>query len=914
MEQSARSEEFGSESKPQQLPTFPLITDDNNTNYLGLDERNIDPTFSGWLGSYFSKNKKSKDVQYTFWNLFSKPSTWLSSDNSERTKIKRKAYEALSQLGENDTVTIKVPAQNNQPGQQIQFDHQEISVKALLTALSNNSIETIRSTWNSSTNPDVNKLITDLQQEDRRVFNEFERTLSDAAPNGMVGTFIQGRRNPHLAHILSMFTLLYAKSPEQNPLIHNAKMEQNPADFLRRHRGNEQRSEVLDRRAVEGYMGRIQDEIIKLINMPAEAFEMAFPEDNIKHQTVIKVLKRAFNRLVAEIDYKSRFENSRKAFGLEILQGDVNRDAKVGTIVFDNTHFSFVNSDGTVTNKVHNLNVVNENHKDYPSFKDKLLKLASKNGYEYHEKSNDYVKADTQRETDEDHKKLQSKLSMRNLKKGLFWTAAVFAIIIAAGQVAIAVFAATGSLAVAIGISCAVTNTVLFWRDIAGVMIALARGDLTYGMSWPLKVFLGVFFGFSLATGIISGGFAFSALVALTGFTVATAPAIALIGTGFIAALTIVGMTSLFFMVGVGFAKGMRGKTIGQVFTESRVSFKDFFKTPEYNHELVKLQYDLTKLMSQNGAAAFDYEAHKEILQKRKQIALLKFEHNLRHILKCIFALFLVPAAFLATVIAAYGISKASVDGTAKLIQLALKWSDTASLAVAAALSWLPGFAVNFGLTLKNLTNVSLLIGAKAAQVTAGVFYGFAMFGVILTSGRFFRTMIDSTKIYWNNPTKEVLLPSGRIILALGVLVLVFLNGYGNGATLGQQGAFSLEWLPNRALSWLEKIAPATMAALKTNFEFVTTVVGNASSDALNANACLDFSKDYSLLSAPIMRLDSREEKTHKQMVSELEAQNTHGISFFDRKCAQYDHNVRGKLSDDDNPLTAPDLEARFQD
>ncbi len=889
MEQLTRSEEFGSKLKTLQLPTFPLITDHNNTNYLGLDERNIDPTFSGWLGSYFSKNKKSKEVQYTFWNLFSKPNTWISSDNSERTKIKRKAYEALSQLDENYTVTIKVPAQNNQPGQQIQFVDQEISVKALLTALSNNSIETIRSTWNSSTNPDVNKLITDLQQEDRRVFNEFERTLSDAAPNGMVGTFIQGRRNPHLAHILSMFTLLYAKSPEQNPLIHNAKMEQNPGDFLRRHRGNEQRWEVLDRRAVEGYIAKIQAEITKLINMPAEAFEMAFPEDNIKHQTVIKVLKRAFNRLAAEIDYEFRFENERKAFGLEILQGDVKRDAKVGTIVFDNTQFSFVNSNGSVINEFHNLKVVDENHEDYPDFKKELLKKAAKKGYKYHEKSNDYVKADTQRKTDEDHKKLQSKLSMRNLKKGLFWTAAVFAIIIAAGQVAIAVFAATGSLAVAIGISCAVTNTVLFWRDIAGVLIALARGDLTYGMSWPLKVFLGVFFSFSLATGIISGGFAFSALVALTGFTVATAPTIALIGTGFIAALTIVGMTSLFFMVGVGFAKGLRGKTFSQVRSESWASFKGFFKFPEYNHELRKLQNEVINLMTQNNNDKFTSAVRNEILQKRKQIALLKFEHNLRHILKVIFAVPLVIAALIGTFIAAFAISKSSVDGTANLIQLALKWSDTASLAVAAALSWVPGFAVNFGLTLKNLTNVSLLIGAKVAQVTAGVVYGVGMFGVILTSGRFFRTIMDSAKFYWNYPTKEVLLPSGRIILALGVLVLVVLNGYGNGATLGQQGAFSLEWLPNRALSWLESMAPATMAALKANFGFVTTVVGNASSDALNAGACRDTAMEYSLVSAPVLHLNGQE-TNHKEMARNFEERETpKGPTFFAQSCTDYD-------------------------
>ncbi len=899
--ETRRSREHEPATKELQTSNIPLISEKDN--YLGLDTRPVNTSFMGWVGSFFSKNDA---VQYSFWNWISGPKTWISSDTSKRTAIKRKAYEVLSQNPDKN-ITITIPAENDQTAQK------SVSVRMILNSLSDNTVEEERSGVLGSSDETVRTLFNDLQQEDRRVFNEFERTLSDAAPNGMVGTFIQGRRNPHLAHILSTFTLLYANSPEKNPLLHNAKVEQNPGDFLRTFRNKENRWSVLDRRAIEGYMDKIQWEITKLIAMPPEAFDMAFSEDNLKHKTITKVLKRAFNRLAAEIDYEFRFKNSLNGFGYEVQPTPVHvNDMKAGVLYYDDTDYTVLDAQNHPITMPHNIpsnKIPAADSEDFPIFKATLLRAAAQNGHVFAEKSNEYVAANNQRKTEADHKKLRDKLSWRTTKKVLFWTAAIFAIIIAAGQVAIAVFAATGSLAVAIGISCAVTNTILFWRDIAGVLIAFARGDLTYGMSWKLKVFLGIFFSFSLATGIISGGFAFSALVALTGSTIATASTIALIGTGFIAALTIVGMTSLFFMVGVGFAKGLRDKTFSQVAKENWTAFKEFFtKTPEYNHELVKLQYEVTNLMSKNGGEAYDYEVHKEILKKRKQIALLKFEHHLRAWLRVIFAVPLALAALIGTCIAAFAISKASVDGTAKLIQLALKWSEAASLAVAVALSWVPGFAVNFGLTLKNLTNVSLLIGAKVAQVTAGVFYGVGMVGVLLTSGRFFRTIIDSAKFYWNNPAKEVLLPSSRIILALGVLVLVFLNGYGNGATLGQQGAFSLEWLPTRMLSWLERLAPATMASLQSSFGIVTTVVGNASSDALNAGACLDFTRDYSLLSAPIGHMEvpvehrrvretegqveHRVEMTHVNMVQKLKEPNGQGISFFDQRCNDYDRAV----------------------
>ncbi len=898
---SRRSQEFEADPKALQLPSINLVTQ-NDVNYLGLDTRQTNSSFSGWIGNSWLINtilrrKKDESVQYT---AFSKPATWLASDTSKRTEIKRKAYEALFNRNHNETVSIKVPGQGNAT--------QQISVEDILTALSTNSIEQLRANWLKSKDDTVGKLIKGLQKEDDLVFTEFQRTLIDAEPNGMVGTFVQGRRNPHLAQILSNFTLLYANSPQGNPLLHNVTSAENPTDYLRAFAPQDTPSTVMDRIAIENYMEHIRKEITKLIKMPPEAFDMAFSEDNHKHKTIVKVLKRAFNRLAAEIDYGFRFENRLNGFGYEVCPVPNSVDEmESGKLYYDADNYSILDSANNPVTVPHNLNLVAVDHADFPKFKADLLSLAARNGHVFTEKSNDYARVATQRKTEADHKKLQSKLNMRSIKKTIFWTAAVLAIIIAAGQVAIAVFATTGSLAIAIGFSCALTNTLLFWRDIAAVLTAFFRGDLIYGMSWPLKVFLGIFFSFSLSTGIISGGFAFSALAAF-----ATSPALLLVAS-VIAAVSIVGMASMFFMVGVAIAKGLRGKTFTQVRTESWTSFKGFFKTPEYNYELVKLKNDITKLMAANVGEAYTYDVHKKILQKRKQITLLKFEHNLRHWLKVIFATVLVPAALVATIIAAYAISKSSVDGTAKLIQLALKWSDSASLAVASVLSWVPGFVVNFGLTLNNLSGVALLLGAKVAQIPAAIFYGIGMVGVILHSGRAISTISESVTYYWNNFTKEVVLPGSRIVLGLGVLVLVVLNGYGNGATLGQQGAFSLEWLPTRMLAWLEKMAPATMETLKNSFGVVTTIVGTSSSIALNANACRDFSMDYSVLSAPIKRLDSQDRETHQQMVDKLEAQNAHGIGFFDRKCAQYDHNVIDKVDPDNyNPLT--ELEPKFQD
>ncbi|MBX9587547.1 MAG: hypothetical protein K2X50_09865 [Gammaproteobacteria bacterium] len=894
MEQLSRSQEFKSNPKAVQLPSIDLVTQ-NDQNYLGLDTRNIDPTFSGWLGSFFSKKAKNDLVRYTFWNLFSKPATWLASDTSKRTEIKRRAYEEFSQY--DGDIEVSIPRMNYRT-----------TVRDILTSLSTNTIEQLRADHISSPNEAVEKLIrkytAELQQEDHRVVNEFARTLSDAAPNGMVGTFIQGRRNPHLSQILSNFTLLYINSPEKNPLLHASKLEENPTDFLRRHTAHDTPWPILDRRAVDGYMARIQSEITKLINMPPEALGMPFSE---KHKTVDKVLKRAFNRLAAEIDYGFRFENRLNGFGYEVCPAPDSLDnMESGKLYYNAENYSILDSANNPVTVPHHLDSVEIDHADFPKFKADLLSLAAKNGHVFAEKSNDYAHEKTQRNTDADHKKLESKLSMRSTKKVLFWTAAIFAIIIAAGQVAIAVFATTGSLAVAIGIACAVTNTILFWRDIAGVMISLVRGDLAYGLSWRLKVFLGVFFSFSLAIGIVNGGFAFSALIPLTGFTLATAPAIALIGTGFIALITIVGMTSMFFMPGVGFAKALRGKTVGQLFSEGWKSVYGFiFDFPEYNHDIVKLQDDVIKLMASNDREVHDYEVHKEISQKRWQITLLKFQHNLRHILKVAFAFVLVPAAIVGTGIAAYAFSKSAVEGTRNLIQLTLKWSAATSLAVASFLSWVPTLVGNLVLTAKNLTGVSLLLGTKVAQIPAAIFYGIGMAGVILTSGRGTRTISESVKYYRDNFTKEIVLPGSRIILGLGVLVLIVLNGYGNGSTLGQQGAFSLEWLPTRMLAWLEKMAPATMETLNNSFGIVTAVVGTSSSIALNANACRDFSLEYSLLSAPVLTLDSKERETHQQMVARVE-RKTNGITFFDQRCSAYDQHVE-TLEPGYNPLMAND-------
>lgn len=914
MAQYDRLVEVDTNPKALQDAAISLVSDNSGTNYLGLDTRKIDNSYSGWfrntrLGNLIlgiSKDRKKTPVQYT---AFSKATTWINSDTSRRTAIKRKAYEALSKLTLDDIIDLENI--NDEDDRVNQF-----SVRDLLTRLSTNKIEKFRAQYANSNNDTINTLLAELDEEDSRVFNEFQRTLIDAEPNGMVGTFVQGRRNPHLAHILSMFTLLYANSPEKNPLLHDAKSQENPTDFLRGLVDDETLVSVIDRAAVNEYMKKIRKEIKKLIEMPPAAFDMAFSEDDQKQQTIVQVLKRAFNRLSAEIDYKYRFKNEHKAFGLEICNGDV-AIVKPNEIVYNDESFSYVvyeNGNLHVRNFPHNLTVIPKDHKDYPKFKDALLKKAAENGFEYHEKSNDYVKAKTQRKTGEDHKKLASKLSMHNLKKTFFRIAFVAAVILTAGQVAIAVFAAVGSMAIAIGLACAVTNILLFWRDFTGVLIALFRGDLFYGMSGRLITALSVYFSFCVAAGIVNGGFAFSALISAFGFTFATAPFAVMLGAGIISAVTVLGMMSMFFMPGVGFAKGLRGKTLGQVCSESWASLKGFFSSPKFNHDLIKLQYEVKRLMKSNGKGVFDYEVHKEISLKRNKIALLKFEHYARHFLKCAFALVLVPAALIGTFILAFAVSKASVEGTANLIQLALKWSNAAaSLAAAGLLSWVPGFAVNFVLTSKNLTNFSLLIGAKVAQVTTGVVYGVAMFGAMMISGMFFATITEAAKVYWNYPSKEVLLPVGRIILGLGVLALVFLNGYGNGGTLGQQGAFSLDWLPTRVLSWLEKMAPTTIETLKANFGVITTVVGNASSDALNAGAVREFSQNYSLLSAPVMRLDSGEKRSHDHMVTKLEGKNTHGITFFERKCAQYDHNVRGQLdSDNYNPLT--ELEVKFQD
>jgi hypothetical protein len=789
-------------------PRIKLITT-NNVNYLGLDTRKLNSSFLDWAKSILpgKQDTKSKPVQYTFGK--SQAATWITEDTSERTKIKRSAYIALYQGDNSERTKIKRSAYIAlyQGDNSAQISLDEYDETAPIS-------DVLKSL--SSNNIEEDRI--DWANSKNPVLKKLVKELKKEDAR-VFNSFVRTLSNANPTGLVGLLTSDSRRNENLSnilslfTLLYKGKAEENP--LLYKFQSKEKGA---------------QDYLVG-------------PQTNDP-------------------------QRDRKAV--------INYMEKIGTAIKKIIAMSPQELEMTFPeDDVKHTAIVQKLKRAYNRLSDEI-----DYGFRFENPINGYDKSNQYQLTAKDHsqeaqEKLNEKLKMRKKKFVIFLTAAAIAMVIAAGQVAIAMFAATGTLAVAIGIACAITNTLLFWRDVKGVMTAFVKGDLFTGMSTPLVIGVGVFFGFSMATGVVSGGFAMSSLLALAGFTFATAPALALIATGFVAALTIVGMTSMFFMAGVALAKALRGKTFAELRSEAWVSLKNYFDKPDYNHEIVKLNSDIVDLKAafqrQQDGGVRELNTQNEILQKEKQFVLLKWEHNIRHWTKIIFTPLLVLAAIVATGIVAFAVSKSSVQGTRDMIQTALKWSAAASTTVAMALCWVPGFAVNFILTARNLTNVSKRLWAKVAQGVAGTFYGVGMLGVTITSGRFVQTVRDMANFYWANPLKNVVIPGGRLVLGLGVLVLILLNGYGNGATLGQQGAFSLEWLPTKMLEWLKSVAPDTMNVLNSNWSSVTSALGMASSDALNIGAVSDFSMDYSILSAPIMALDNKEEGlTYQEMLARM--------------------------------------------
>ena len=809
----------------------------------------------------------------------SRRNPWISESTSNRIKLKREAYLALYQSykeGESSSPTLKIA----------------------LETLSAGNIPGPR--FHSSVVTDLNSA---LRKEEEREFSEFVKTLTDAQPYGMVGKGYG--RNQNLAELITLFTYIYEQKPQNNPILYDYPAV-TAQDFLTQ--GADISRPGARREVIENYMKKMSDEIQRIIDMSPQDLGMTFSDDDVQHVAIVRKLKLAFNRLSAELDYGKRFTN---VPSYELLAGDTEilmvnalpdgKNVKKGKIyMLSSGQYRVVDprgkvQTGSIQGEGFDLSEVAPK-KDDLTFKTKLLAFTSSRGHTpTGEKTDKYRLDDCRRSTDYEHETVQTKVSMRRNKLAVFWLSLVFAMLIAVGQVAIAVFTATGIFAIVIGISCGVTNVFLFARDIKGVMMSLVKGDLTKGLSIPAKLMLLLWLGVSLATAIVAGGLVMVSLVALFGFAISTAPVWLSIAAGIISTLTVIGMASLFFQVGAGVAKNLRGKSLTGLLKsgwESVKSFfknpKSYFKSPELNKETQELKAqveaykaELDRLRLANGGKAWKSSPMAREIQTLKEeyyplrahLQRELFAHKTRYGAKLFFTIFFVPLALVAAVVATYAFSVISATGTADTMKAVLGWSDKLSMTVSNVLTWGFSAIVNGALSAKNLVNVGAALAGKVSKVTVGTVYGVATFFNLAYHGMLWQTIKNGWTAFRENPYKTII-PGFRNALAVAFGAAIILNGYGNGATAGG-GAISATYLPN----WLvNMVKPETL----------TIILATASSMALNKAAIDDAYK----ADTPMLALENPMKLEGIPMVA-LENSNTPVDHKRRREVAFFDSRVR---------------------
>lgn len=809
------------------------------------------------------KSREAQRERSFFSRLFGlAQSPWISEAPNERMKIKRQAY--LEILKAHDA---------------LQGDQKKICEDVLCT-LNEGSLsrDDEAQVYNLNQPKEIQKLSQALQKQDRLEYAQFAKTLSDAQPYGMVGK--GNGRNPHLAEIITLFTYIYEQKPQNNPLLYGFP-DQTPEELL----ASLLKDELADvndkgldgalarRKAVERYVDKIGQEIEKIIAMSPQAMGMTFSDDNVKHVAIVRKLKLSFNRLAAELDYGERFThltsskfqtNDYQLLKVEALPPANLEKGKIYLLetgryaVLDTLGRRIEGDIDLAKFNDANLDLSDGNLKN-PEFKEKILDILSARGHiERGEKTDTYKRETYDHSTRYEHEATQAKTSMRRKKRGVLATSIIFSAIVTLGQVAIAVFTATGAFAVLIGISCGVTNIFLFTRDIRGFFMGVIKGELSRGLSWPLKLSLYLWLGLSLATAIVAGGLVMMSLVALFGFAISTAPVWLSIVAGFVSALTVVGMTSIFFQVGAGILKGLRGHTFKSFFVGLKEGIVSYVVPPEYNTDvqnlkaqvkayedaLLPLEEELTRLFSTQR----DSEAYRAVLAKveylREQFYPIQgrlkreqFAHYARWLLKLILSPLFAVMAFVAAFLATWGYSVLSVSGTADSFKVFLGLSDKLALGIANALTAISG-VVNGVLSTQNLFNVGLLFAGKISKMVVGVLYGVATFCNLIYYGKLWQTIKNSYNAFRANPYKD-LTTAVRTGIAMAFGAAIVLNGYGNGATAGG-GAINSYYLP----TWLlNLVSPSTL----------TVVMATGSSMALNKAAIDNAFKD----ATPVLTLEN---------------------------------------------------------
>lgn len=760
---------------------------------------------------------KNQSKGFRVFDLFTlNKKLWSCDAPSKRIEFMRDAYESL--YGHKDECINQLL--------------EDMSTKQLEQSIHNNAAHIQDARKCLDKKEAVQTLFDGIEAISKQEMMSFQQTFN-AAKESREG-FVRNRkgRNSNLTAIINIFSKLY-KNKSHNPML------QSPVSFEGLADAKKQRAAVL------ASIEHIQEAILTLMKMSQGEFDMVFSDDDVKHPAIVRQLKLHFNRLALECDYGFRFENIKK----EQARRNLAQSRAIWNRIWQ-TRYNKLRS--VFGYQALNDEFIDEQYRDVKPELDAdgsplVYKLSPFN-------VNDHA-----------NEKRGWKQSLRKWMNVMLPVVMIAAVVVAVGQMAIAVAAMSGTMAVFIGLASFTANFFLFNRDMKDFFVNLFKGKLFEDLSLLSKTLLSSFFVLSLATGIMSGGLVFRMLLEIVLPQLLPAIGLASLATpaGLVALatitsiVTVAGMTSLYFMVGANIAQQFKGryflthnitfsdgsvKEVKGLLAEWRDNFSDFMSYPRNADNKIIYNKNVALLKEKRNAAVS--ESDRKFYQRQLSVAKVAFKA--RHVLKCFFTTVFMPIAVVCAAIYTFALMKSSFPGTQNLIKVSLKVADAVALSLTVLIT-IGASIVNASLNTKNLMGAADVFGAKLGKVVAGLVFGIVNLGhLIVHPSRLWLAMKDGFNDFKESPSKSVF-PALLHAVKAALTALVLLNGYGNAKELALEGAISV---------------PSASPVGGQDLTFWASMFG---SDAMNYIASvIDTFEDWT----PYKRLESQ--SSYKKVTGEL--------------------------------------------
>lgn len=592
-------------------------------------------------------------------------------------------------------------------------------IDQFLSALMTGNIDEFRLMDKIDLHPKIERAIIAIEAEEQKAYTEFLDTMTYAKNDGVVSG---GKgRNKHLAEIITRVTYLFGEKPEDNPLLYKY-----PDELLRN--GLDPNAPMYHREAVKNYMHRIAYIIEYLQQLPKEQFEMAFPEDDIKQEAVIRNLKLPFNRLAAEIDYQNRFvkvvddaENNSLHYKLEEkLFSDDSHQAlakKQNTrwwktaMFYGSIAFALVFGVGqaAIAAAAATTLLVQLAYGGFSLITNVMLAQRDVDGF-----LKSVVKGDL-------FKGLSTRLKAFVVGFGIF------------------------------SVGTAVVSTGLMWP----AMLALSATVLPVAPWLPAGIV-------AVAT-LVGMGCIF--------FGVGCAFAQALRGK------TLGGMITS--------AIGSLKQFITPPNYNASITDAEALLASK-RHELVNQnKFD-------NETAEANVKAlKKDAAFLARKIAFLKVTHMMRHGLKVVLTAVLVPTFIAMSAIATVCLMQTSFKGTQDLLMKANLFAHSTATKIAAGLTWVLAFPMQASLATLNMTMAGKSFAELGSKMVMGTIVGVVSFFGLLFTGRLPEAIRQGVQAIKSNPSKQFM-PVVRGAVQAFLTVAVAVNGYANGKYMADNSSIPI--------------------------------------------------------------------------------------------------------------------------